>query len=486
MRRHAIIFAIAATLATNAAAAQGVLITGASSAQYIQLQPMVLDSVPYASTDSAYGVYRTTSTGILARCDGTSTYCSYLHSTPTSSLLAMTQDVNVTGWGFGQGLSAHADLRARDAAGGARELWPQAAQRLDVLEAYAELERPQARARLGRQWIQSGLGVFNFDGASALWRASNALSAQVYGGRALVQGLNEAVGPNALSPVEDIPPDVGSYLGGVIAQFRPSTLTSLRVQYQREIRSDRAGLYSERVAANGEWFGAGGSWSGELTRDLASHEFNTLSLGYRRPFVLSTTVHLELRHYLPYFDLWTIWGAFSPVGFTEGTATIDWASSDARLLLGASGGRRTYDNTNTGVGFLPLRTDGWRAGGNLAYRLTPRWLVQSSYDADIDFGASSSNEDLALRWARSEDVSLGLHALAFQNIYEFQIGTGQVIGAGAEGSFRLSPDVHFVGDLLVYHHTGGNTPQLVSWDQKRATMRLEWTLGGATASSRIP
>jgi hypothetical protein len=490
MKRQAITITIAAMFgvlgAAGPMAAQGIVITGASSAQYIQLQPMTLDSVPYASTDSAYGVYRRTSSGILARCDAANLYCSYLRSTPTSSLLAMTQDLNLTGWGFGQGLSVHADLRARDAAGDARDLWPQAAQRLDVLEAYAELERPSARARLGRQWIQSALGVFNFDGASALWRYSDQISAQAYGGLALVQGLNQEVGPGALAPVEDLPPDVGSYLLGVIGQFRPTTLTSLRLQYQREIRRDRAGLYSERFAANGEWLAGGGTWSGELTRDLATNQFNTLSLSYRRPLVFSTVVRAEIRRYVPFFDLWTIWGAFSPVGYTEGTLSVDWASSDSRLLLGASGGRRSYDNTNTGVGFLPLRTDGWRAGGTGAYRLAPSWLLQGSYDADIDFGASSSDEDLALRWSRGDDLSLGLHALAFQNIYEFQIGSGQVIGGGAEAAFRLSPDVRFVGDLLLYHHTGGDTPQLVNWDQKRATMRLEWALGGATTSGRIP
>jgi hypothetical protein len=483
MRRHTFWLVLAglaaAHIASSVAAAQGVVVRGASSAQYIELQPLVLDSVRYAATDSAWGIYRRTSSGILARCDALNNFCSYFRSAGRNSLVAMTQDLDVTAWGFGEGISVHAQLRARAAAGDARELWPQATQRFDAIDAYIELERAAFRARAGRQWVTSSLGVFNFDGASLLLRPSSALTAELYGGGTLVQGLNRALDANALAPIEDLPPVDGAYVLGATAQFRPSPLGGVRLQYQREIRRDRGVLYSERFGANAEMRTGRAMWSGELTRDLAQGQFNDLSLAFRRTLPLSTAVRVEVRRYVPYFDLWTIWGAFSPVGYSEARGTLDWAPAGSRVALGVSGGRRSYDDTETGVAFLPLRTDGWRVGGTASLRAAERWTLNGSYNMDINFGASSSDEDLALRWTPSDALTLGLRGLAFQNIYEFQIGTGRVVGGGGEIGWRLFPDVRLVADALLYRHTGNNAPQQVDWNQRRGTFRLEWTLGGA-------
>jgi hypothetical protein len=321
------------------------------------------------------------------------------------------------------------------------------------------------------------LGVFNFDGAAVVLRPKPWFSTELYAGGTLVQGLNRPLDSDALSPVEDLPPQDGAYLFGATAQFRSGPRGSLKVQYQREIRRDRGALYSERFGANGELNVGRAIWSGELTRDLATGEFNDLSLAVRRPLPLSTSVRLEARRYVPYFDLWTIWGAFAPVAYTEGRANLDWTSR--RLTLGVSGGRRSYDDTETGVAFLPLRTDGWRIGGTGLLRASDTWSVHGSYNMDIGVGASSSDEDVALRWSPSDALTLGVRGLAFQNIYEFQVGSGRVVGGGGEIAWRLFPEVRLVADALLYHHTGKDSPQRVNWNQRRGMLRVEWTLGGA-------
>src|SRR5579884_1756335 len=114
MRRHSLAIILALAYAAEAAAgagAQGVIIRGASSAQYIELQPLALDSVPFALTDSAWGIYRQTASGILVQCDALGHSCSYFCSAPRTSLVAMTQDLDVTGWGLGEGVSVHTQLR---------------------------------------------------------------------------------------------------------------------------------------------------------------------------------------------------------------------------------------------------------------------------------------------------------------------------------------------------------------------------------------
>ncbi len=71
---------------------------------------------------------------------------------------------------------------------------------------------------------------------------------------------------------------------------------------------------------------------------------------------------LEARRHRPFFELWTIWGAFAPVGFDEGRAELGWRGAQQRLQLSAHGAFRRYDDTGAGVDFLPLRSSGWRTG----------------------------------------------------------------------------------------------------------------------------
>jgi len=387
------------------------------------------------------------------------------------------QDLDFTAWGLGTGVSVHGQLRVRGAVGDARELWPQATQTMDVLAAYVDVDRPRYQARLGRQWIASGLGMFNFDGASLALRPWTALSIRGYGGASLIEGLNRPLSDAAHLPVEDLPPLQRAYLVGGVVDLRPSPRGGLAVQYQREIGADRAALYSERAAANGELQFWRATASGQLSYNAASNVWNDAAAQLTVLLRARLDAQLEARSYTPYFDLWTIWGAFSPVGYQEVRGSLLWSDADARLSASVDGGRRRYENTQTGVQTLLLRTDGWRLGGNASLRLGGAWVAQGSYHIDVGFGASRSDGDAALSWQPSERVSLRAHGLAVENVYEFQVGTGRMIGGGLEGSVRLTSDVLLAGDALVFRHTAQDQPQLASWNQRRASLRLVWTLG---------
>lgn len=465
-------------LPTVALHAQGYVIQGSSWAQFLDMRPLVSDSVPIAATDSVSTVLRRTPNGVLTTCAAGDAYCYFYRSAPRASLTAVMQDLDVTAWGLRPGLSIHAQLRGRAAGGDARDLWPQANQRFDVLAAYLEYDRSAVQARLGRQWVTSPLGVFNFDGAAVTLRPLSMLGVSAYGGGTLIQGLDRPLGAAALSPVEDIPPVDKSFLVGGTVQFRPSPGDAVQVQYQREVRNDRGALYSERVAATAEFRARFASFGGDATRDLATETFNDLAAHVSFDPWHRVSSRLEYRHYVPYFDLWTIWGAFSPVGYDEVTGTLNWATPGARAALGLTGGYRSYANTYTGVASLPLRNSGWRVGASGSLRAARAWTVDGSYDMDINFGASSTDGDVAVRWQPGDRGSLALHGTAFQNIYEFTVGEGRVMGAGLEGAYRLTPDVRVVGDAMLYQHTGHDTPQQADWNQRRASLRLEWRVGG--------
>jgi hypothetical protein len=455
--------------------AQGVRITGITTVQSVDARPLVPDSVPVAQA-TGDGPYRILADGTLVRCVGTEPFCRFLRSGSRVTAVPVVQDVELTAWGLGQGISAHARLRGRESLNGDEFLWPRAGDRFDALEAYLQLDRSRWRARFGRQWAQNGLGLYNFDGGEALARRG-ASQIELFAGRSLVQGLNEGFTAGALGSVDDLPPDDNAYLLGARVASRWQNRTSLAAVYQREIRADRAGLYSERVALDGSTRLGGALIDGQWTYDLMGGEVNEARLRGARDLPRRFSGTLELRRHRPFFEWWTIWGAFTPVGFDEARATLGWHSKDARLSVDASAARRRYDDAGTGLTSMPLRGDGWRAGGGIEWTATERWSTHAEYDIDVGAGASRSDATAGVRWQPSEEVFLGGSVSALQNIYEFRVGTGRVIGLSVSGGTRLARDARLVLDAALYANRNSNGSPAANWGQRRVAMRFEWTMG---------
>ncbi|MCC6773362.1 MAG: hypothetical protein IT360_19410 [Gemmatimonadaceae bacterium] len=461
-------------------AAQGVRIHGASTSRYVQLRPLVADSVPESAASTSDGLDRLLNDGTLARCRGDG-FCRYVRAAPVTQLMALMQDVDATAWGFGRGVSAHAELRFREAFGGGRSLWPQAQQHLDVLAAYAELDRERLRARLGRQWFASELGFRNFDGAlvqAQPLRTLGSVRATVYAGRSLLQGLARDLTSDALATIEELPPDSRGLLFGGTLGWRPTGgRGTVRAQYEREIRQDRAGLYTERASAAANLRLGRARLSGELVYDFATSALNEARLRARHPISPGVDLSLEARHSTPFFPLWTIWGTFSPVGFDEGLVDARWSSPGSRFTVSGRGAYRRYQATDAGVASLPLRTDGWRLGSSVGARISRTWRFQGGYGVDVGSTASRSDADVAIRWLRSDRISLAARGAAFETISEWRVGTGRIWGAGADISIALRPDLQFAADAMIYRQRTSGRPTDGPWNQRRATMRLEWSIG---------
>jgi hypothetical protein len=472
--------------------AQGVRISGASTARYVQLRPLVADSVDDRATTDSVGLDRYLLDGTAARCRGDG-FCRFLRAAPVSEVMALMQDVDATAWGFGRGASARAELRFREALGDGRSLWPQARQRMDVLALYADLDRERLRARVGRQWYSSSLGFRNFDGAlleAQPLAAVAGLRVEGYAGWSLIQGLARDVTSEALAAVEDLAPDSRGILIGSAVRWRPSNRRgAVRAQYEREIRQDRGGLYAERAAAAADvWLGRT-HLSSELIYDFATGAFNEARLSATRPLTRAIELVAEARHSTPFFPLWTIWGTFSPVGFDEGRLDARWTSPGARLAITGRGAYRRYAATSAGFASLPLRTDGWRLGGSLAARLGPSWALLGNYGIDVGSVATRSDGDVALRWRRGERFTVATRATAFETISEWRIGTGRVVGGGADVTFALRPDLQVAADAMLYRQQAEGRPAEGPWNQRRATVRLEWSVGGdpgAVARGQVP
>jgi hypothetical protein len=455
-------------------AAQGIRISGVTTMQFIELRPLLMDSL-LASAVPGTGESRTTADGVPAICDPNSTFCQFERSGNRISAAPVLQDLAIAGWGWVEGLSFHSDLRVRTQLGDdAGLIYPRSSDHLDVLDGYAQLDRGSWQGRLGRQWVTGGLGAYSFDGANALWRHEQ-LTLEGWTGRALIGGLNEPYTSAQLAAVDNLPPQQDGYLFGARARFRPDPLTSLALTYQRVLVADRSGLYSERAALDASTRELGPVIDLGLTYDFATGDWNEARLRVGTGWGRTIGYSVEVRHSRPFFELWTIWGAFSPVGFDEERATVDWDPRGSPFSFSFRGAYRTYAETNTPT--VELRTNGWRAGGDARWHGDGSLSASASYDVDIGSGAADTDIRTGVRWIASSDFSLGADATVTQNIYEFRVGTGRIYGLALDGAVLVRPDVRVVMDGGFYQHVLTNGAAGPDWTQRRASVRFEWTVG---------
>jgi hypothetical protein len=454
-------------------AAQGLRISGVTTVQFIELRPLIADSVDETLVPGT-GESRTVAGGVPAICPVSSAFCQFERSGNRVSAAPVLQDLTVAGWGWVEGLSFRGDVRARTQLGGtAGFLYPRGDDHFEVLDAYAQLDREAWRGRLGRQWVTGGLGAYAFDGVNAVWRP-NGFSLEGWAGRALVAGLNEPYTSAELAAVDNIPPQQNGYLFGGRARYRPDALTAAALTYQRVLVADRSGLYSERAALDASTRRFGAAVDLGLVYDFATSGWNEARLRVGTGEGRSVGYSLEARHSRPFFELWTIWGAFSPVGFDEVRATVDWRPGASHFSYSLRGADRKYGETNTGI---DLRTNGWRAGGDVRWEGEGALSASGSYDVDIGSGAANTDVRTGFGWMASSNLSFRADLMMTQNIYEFRIGTGRIYGASFDGAVRVRPDVRLVMDAGLYQHALTNGAPGPDWTQRRGSVRVEWMLG---------
>lgn len=492
-RQGSVLVALAALLlgggGPQVVEAQSLRVSGSTVLRYIQVRPFVRDSLPASEVEGS-GILRQTPDGDVVRCVVGDAFCRGTRPGPRTSILPVVQDLEFSAWGFGEGIRAFAHLRGRTAWGDSPNLWPQANERLDLLAAYAEMDRERYRIRAGRQWVTSGLGFYNFDGVSAAVRPLRGLSVEGQLGRSLVRGLNEQRTGSALEAIEELAPVEPGLLMSTQVRYRPSSRLSLAALYHRDIRDDRAGIYSELARAEGVYRHGAATLEAAVELDPASGEFNELRLRGRAPPFWSTLIAGEVRRYRPYFELWTIWGAFSPVGFDEARMDVTWARARGDLILRGEASYRSYEDTGLDTGVGDFRTDGWGLGANASWSPRPLWRVEGGYRMEVGFGAARSEGHGSVLRQIEDRGHVALRGLAFQRLYEFRLDHGVVLGLGAETSLRLTDRSRMVGNLTTYRHLNRAETSGTDWNQLRGSVRLEWAVGAepgaSTSSTGIP
>ncbi|HEX9564205.1 MAG TPA: hypothetical protein VF981_09545 [Gemmatimonadaceae bacterium] len=471
--------ALAMLLAAGATASgQTIRVTGSTSARYIQLRLFARDSVPVADA-AGTSLLRQLPDGSIVRCIPGEAYCHQVRAGEVLSTVPVIHDLNLSAWGFGRGLRLNSQIRGRSSFGESTDLWPRENEHLEVLALYGEMERGDLRLRAGRQWRVSGLGFYNFDGLAVALRPRPAMWIEAYGGRSLSRGLNEGRTGSALESIENLSaPDAG-ILFGLQGRYRPSQRVQLGAVYQMDVRADRAGAYSELAAVDGVLRFTRGTAEGSVEFDLAGRALNHASLALRSNPIGNTTYFAEARRYHPYFELWTIWGAFSPVGFDEGRGGVTWATRDGRLMVRAEASYRRYGDAETDAPD-DFSTSGWGAGSSLNWAPAPDWRLTGSYRLESGFGAARWDGHAGIRYDVANRGYIAAQAVAFQRLYEFRLGEGTVLGLGGEGAATITERSRAFASIMWYRQQAG-AMSAIDWNQLRASLRVEWVLGGEPA-----
>jgi hypothetical protein len=462
--------------------AQGVRGTATTTARYVELRPIVQDTVPAGlATQRPDGSFEYQGRPVTCL---TGLGCVFYRSADIEHAVIATQDVGFTTWGWGvQGLSFTALLRARAALGG--ELaWPRSGDPFDAVLAYGELNRGDFRTRVGRQRTASSLGFTGYDGANLLWAGIDRLAIEVYGGRSLMRGLNEPRA-EALRPVQEFAMDtLVTWLIGSAARYEPVRGTVIGARYQREIWQNRAGLVSERASlefATAQYRPV--MVDAAIDYDFAFGRIGRAHATLRAPFRADLTVEATARRYMPYFQLNTIWGFFSPVGYHEAEARATWRPHPAGSVWASVAWRR-YEETDAAVIFRPLARSGSHLAAGAAWRASSALAVDGAYRLERGFGAFVSSGDASLAWRPVPRLELSADLTAFQQIEQFRVGEGIVIGGGASADVALTGTLGLSGGAMLYRQTFRNRPSMEDWNQRRGWAALRAAFGSDPGARR--
>ena len=462
-------------LAAAPLGAQQVRVTGASTMRYIELRPLARDSVAEDQVPGS-GLLRQLPDGRTVRCVPGDPFCRYSRPGERVAAVPLLQDLEASAWGLGRGVRGFAHLRMRSALGGSAGIWPQEDDAVELLAAYAELERTRYRIRAGRQWQVSGLGFYNFDGMNAGGEPVARTWVEVYAGRSLVRGMNESRAGGALEAIEEFAPAAHGIIAGAHARYRPATGVALSASYQADFRSDGAGLFAELAALHASWQGGAASVEVAVETDVATLGLNEARVSVHASPRGPVALHGELRRYRPYFELWTIWGAFSPVGFDEARFGATWAASGRRLLFRTDLAHRRYGDAGVANSLDEFRGSGWGVLVGGTWLPAPAWRVDGAYRVEAGFGAARRDGHAGVTRRLGTAGSLSLQALAFQRLYEFRLDEGTVRGVTAELALPLLPRATLFATGAAYRHPAGRSGG-VDWNQRRGSLRLQWMLG---------
>lgn len=418
-RGRILVWCIALVLVGEPLAAQAYRLRLDTRFQSVSFRGLQADSLLVADTVTGPGGGPATPDGFAVSCQSGAPYCFYFRPGPERRGGPLVATADLTAWGFGmRGVSLHTTARAGVDLGNA-DVWPGSDPALQLIAGYVEYAAEHVTARAGRQLVLSRFGTTGFDGAAVTLRDTRrGLDATAYGGWGLARGVALPVSSPALNPLDDFRPQQRQLVAGVGAGWS-GAVADLHVGYQREVDPRSDYFVSERIGASGAARPAAGwSISGGADYDLAAGWWGSaeLNLAYTQRAVSASA---GVRRYRSHFELWTIWGAFSPVPYHATQAQIA-VRADARLQVRARGEHYHFESSETSTPLVDVVEAGWR--GELGFTAWPAtgWTIDGGYEREYGPGAASTGASASVTYTPAPNWRVVLHGATLDRPLEFR------------------------------------------------------------------
>lgn len=483
MRRAAVLLLLAAVPAS--AAAQGYRVRLDSRVQTLSFRGVEADSIPLSNVVTEPDGSLLSPDGHAVECLGE--WCYFWRAGPEEKGAPWVTSADFSAWGFGiDGLSARGSaLAALDLAGGASYAGTEPP--VQLLEGYLEYARGPVTARAGRQLVTGRLGYLGFDGGLATLRAASVgLEVSGYGGWSLARGASVPWTSPAANPLGEYRPTERFVAAGASAAWR-SRWADLRAEYQREVDPEANKLTAERLAmgaalrpvarlslsGGGEYNIAEGIWgSADATLRYAARHMD-VTLGAKR--------------YRPFFPLWTIWAAFSPVAYHSGWGSVQVAPH--RLLrLRVRGELYAYDEAEAETPLTAgIEDDGWRFTWGATVLPHANITLDGDYHAEQGPGAASRGWSASAAWRPGDRLSLTGYASNLLRPLEYRTNEAEAWWYGADASWEVASELQ-LGVGVTRYDEDRNRPDAaaVDWSQTRLTFRVTWTLDSGADRWQLP
>lgn len=475
-----------AGLVPRGALAQGYRVRFDVGGQAAAYRGVRLDSIARALVvDRAIGGLSTPE-GIAVQCFGTEPVCRFFRPGAIRRSGPLTVATDFAVWGFGvTGLSARGVARIGADLGDA-DVWPGTRPRGELLEGYLEYASGLVTVLAGRQQRLSRLGAVGFDGGQVTARAGRmGIEATAYGGWSLAQASALPTTSPALNPLDQFQPRQrfltaggevaastrwGDVRGVYQRQVDPRTdyFVSERAGFDVTVRPPLAGLTAFGGADYDMARGAWGSSEGSLV--FADGPF-AATIGTRRHF--------------PYFDLWTIWGAFSPVPYRAEFATLR-VTPIRGLTLSGRGETYRYSSADADAPLVEVKSDGWRWSADAL--VAPRADLELTAGVRVEYGpgAASRGVDARVTYRRERLLEVSVFGMALERPLEFRFDESNVWAIGTSAAWR--PGDRFAAAVGVTRYVESRErPDAAAfdWNQVRAYARITVTFGSADRE-RLP
>jgi hypothetical protein len=483
LARHLLIVAaaLAALGAARTAGAQaGYRATIDLRMQTLAFRGWALDSVLAFQVAPGTGGGFLSPAGYAADCPLTSPFCYYYRPGTRQTVAPVGGTVNLAVWGLGiPGLSLHGNARVLLNAGDVD--WAGTDPNFQFWEGYAEYANSQLAVRVGRQLFTSRLGVAGFDGGLATVRSPGlGLSATGYFGFGLARNASVPITSDVVNPLGEFRPPERNWIFGAVGGWAASA-ADVRLEWQREVDRASRKLASDRLAASAtlrpleRW-----SLTGGAEYNLAEGVWGSAdaSLRYNAPWIGASAGY---RRYRPFFDLWSIWVAFSPVAYNSVVGSASVTPVRGLQLRGRAEHYR-FEAADAPSPLVTVENDGTRWSAGVTVTRVRDWALDLGYSVDQGVGARGDGWDASVGWTPTSRLSLRGYGATLDRPLELRFDDARVRWAGLDADLRLRPDLSIgLGGMYVYENRRRPDAAAFDWNQVRITAHVTYVLGSGGA-----